>query len=253
MTTMLAPAIAYPFFFLVGLALGSFGNVVAYRLPAGKSLGGRSRCPHCGRALGVWELFPLLSWVFLRARCRGCKQQISVQYPLVELTVALLFTAAGAYVSFDLLPSLALGIALWSMLLIAIIDVRTQTIPDALTLVLALAGGACNWLLHGMFTFSGALTGLGCMGLLWAVSRGTWTGSGDVLLAAALGLLLGHWPFMVLALMASYILGAAVAIVLLVTRAAGRRAHIPFGPFLIAGALIAFFLGDAIFTLVFPY
>lgn len=253
MNTSLAPAIAYPFFFLFGLALGSFGNVVAYRLPAGKSLGGRSHCPHCGRTLGVLDLFPVLSWIFLRAKCRGCKQPISLQYPVVELVVALLFTGAAVYSSFDLLPSLMLGIVLWSMFLIAIIDIRTQLIPDALTLVIALAAVGYYWSLYGTFTFTGALVGLGFMGLLWAVSRGRWTGSGDVFLAGALGLFVGHWPFMIIALMASYIIGAVIAVILLVTRITGRHAHVSFGPFLIAGALVSFFFGERIFWIAFPY
>lgn len=250
---MLVPALGYPLFFLFGLALGSFGNVVAYRLPVRKSLGGRSHCPNCGRTLGILDLFPVLSWLFLRAKCRSCSRPISIQYPLVELAVALLFTGAAAYSSFDLLPSVFLGFVFWSMFLITLIDLRTQLIPDLLSLTLAVSGVAYTWSLYGTFTFTGAIAGLLFMGTLWGVSRGRWTGSGDVLLAGAIGLFLGHWPYMILSLMISYIIGAFISLGLLIARKAGPNTHISFGPFLIAGALISFFFGEAIFRMVFPY
>ncbi len=160
---------------------------------------------------------------------------------------------AAYYTSFQFFPAAALSIVFWAMLLIALIDLRTSTIPDVLTLVLVLAAIAYTYFTYGTFTVTGGLAGASFMGVLWLGSGGRWVGSGDVFLAGALGLFVGHWPFMALALMASYIVGAFVAIILLASRLIGRKAHVPFGPFLIFGALAAFFFGDAIFLQVFPY
>lgn len=241
----LDPSIGYPFFAMLGLVLGSFGNVVIWRVPFGESLHGRSHCPRCARTLGASELVPVLSWIIQRGRCRGCGGKISIRYPLVELAAGMLFVLAFALAGFDFPRALVIGIAFWAMLVIAIIDARTQLIPDALTFVLLLCGLALAWM-NGYLPLAAPAIGLAFFGAQWALSRGRWVGSGDVFLAGALGLLLGSWEHAVLMLFLSYILGAITALILLATGIVRRGEHIAFGPFLVAGAFGAFVFGEKI-------
>lgn len=250
MPPLLDPAAGYLFFALLGLTLGSFGNVVIGRLPAGESLNGRSHCPHCGRTLGALELIPVLSWIFLRAKCYGCGRRISPQYPLIEITVACLFALALYVANFDPLPALITGIAFWTMLMIGMIDAKTQMIPDALTILLALCGIALG-LTDGHIPLLAPAIGIGFFGLQWLLSRGKWVGSGDVFLAGALGLLLGSWQMVVLMLFLAYIGGSIVVLIMLLTGKIARGAHLAFGPFLVAGAFVTFAFGDRILNMMF--
>lgn len=124
-------------FFIYGICIGSFLNVVIYRLPLEKSLGGRSGCPNCNRQIKAIELIPVFSWVFLGGKCKGCKQKISFIYPLIELTVGGLFVLA--YLQYGLSVMTFIMIIFWSMLLvIAIIDLQTKYIFD-ITLIVTIA------------------------------------------------------------------------------------------------------------------
>jgi leader peptidase (prepilin peptidase)/N-methyltransferase len=243
MYTPLEPAVAYPLFLVLGLAVGSFGNVVAGRLPAGESLDGRSHCPHCSRTLSVLELIPVISWLLLRAKCRGCAKPISAQYPLVELAAGFLFMLALPLQDFLPLQSLALALAFWVMLIIVIIDARTQLIPDALTITLALCGAVLCYF-SGVVPVIAVLIGLGFFGIQWIISRGRWVGSGDIFLSGALGLLLQRWDLMVVSLFIAYIGGSFIVVALLASKKIQRHAHVAFGPFLIGGAFIALLFGD---------
>lgn len=240
------PTLLTTLFFVIGIVLGSFGNVLAHRLPAGESIGGRSRCPHCKRVLGPLELVPILSWLFQCARCRGCGSPISVWYPIVECASGVLFVFALIHVQYDPLPALLLAIALWTMLLITVIDVRTQLIPDVLTITLAIAALAYQLIASGTLDITGAFLGIAFLGGQWLISRGRWIGSGDVLLIGALGLLTGNWYMMIIALMVSYIVGAFLSVIFLAAGVIKRHAHVPFGPYLIIGSLIAFLFGEEI-------
>jgi prepilin signal peptidase PulO-like enzyme (type II secretory pathway) len=239
------------FLFLIGVALGSFGNVVILRLPQNESIGGRSRCPHCKHVLQAWELIPLFSFIILGGRCHHCKKPIAWQYPLVELVSGLLFVLAGIFLSFVIAPSILLGLALWAMLLIAVVDARTQTIPDVLTATLFLAALTLRIVTHS-FDVGGAMLAIVFFGLQWLLSRGKWVGSGDVFLAIALGVLLGSWVHLLLALMAAYIVGALFVSVLLGLGTMHRSQHIAFGPFLVLGATLAFFYGDKALVFLMP-
>ncbi len=231
--------------------MGSFGNVVISRVPKEEALTGRSHCPHCGRILSALELVPVLSWIMLCAKCRGCHKRIAFQYPLIELLSALLFVTAAYLQPLSAVAALVLAIAFWAMLLIAVIDLQTQMIPDVLTLLLALCGVSYHWMMDDS-SFAPALIGIGFFGIQWVVSRGRWVGSGDIFLAGALGLIVGTWPLMIVALMASYIIGAAVALILLATGWIKKSENISFGPFLILGAMIALVWGQKMLAFVLP-
>lgn len=252
LSLFIEPAIGLPLFALLGLVMGSFGNVVIGRVPSRETLGGRSHCVHCKKTLSPAELIPVLSWVFLRGKCFGCKKPISMQYPIIELLMGVLFVIAAVHTSFQLLPAVLLCIVFWAMLLITVIDLQTQMIPDALTIVLALSGFFYHWASMGIIAFDAMVLGVAFLGVQWLMSRGRWIGTGDLFLIGALGLLLGAWQLMAVGLFVGYIVGAVIAGMLLLTKKISRNAHVPFGPFLITGAFVALVWGEEILRLAFP-
>jgi leader peptidase (prepilin peptidase) / N-methyltransferase len=242
------PWFLYAVFAAFGLVMGSFGNVLIARLPAEKSIGGRSKCPRCGRMIRLYENIPVLSFVMLGGKCAGCKKPISWQYPLVEIGSALLFVLAYSLFPDDLLSSALTAIGLWALLLIMAIDAQTQSIPDVLTLILAVVGLILHWHL-GDIPILAPLLGAGFFGVQWALSRGKWVGSGDILLAAAMGFFLGSWPLLLVALMLAYIIGAIIVTTLLMQRKAKAGQSIAFGPFFVLGTVVAFVWGELLLTI----
>lgn len=250
MPLFLEPILACPLFFALGLVMGSFGNVVADRLPTATSLGGRSHCEGCNKTLRLWELIPVFSWLALRGRCARCGVRIPARFTVVEFLMGMLFVLAAYASSFLLIPSLLLAIAFWAMLLITVIDLRTQLIPDILTIILGVSALGYQLVIGGNPLIA-TLIGPAFFGAQWLLSRGRWVGSGDVFLSGALGLLLGTWPLALIGLFLAYITGALIALIGLLTRTVTRSSHIPFGPFLILGTLVSFFWGNEILALLF--
>ena len=237
------------FVFLVGLVFGSFGSVIVHRFPADKAINGRSQCPVCKHTLGVLDLFPVLSFVCLLGKCRHCGTRIPVRYPLTELLSACVITLPFLLYTEALVPPVLLAVALWALFLIALVDIDTQGIPDILSFpfvlmsaVYAVVSGGVSW--AAPFVFAGFFF------LQWAISRGKWVGSGDIILAVGLGFLLSSVQEVVIALGASYILGAVVAIVLIATKKRTRKDHLPFGPFLALGTVLVLVWGDALMALL---
>ena len=260
---------------LFGLVIGSFLNVLVIRGNTGRSLAGRSGCMSCGAQLTVYELVPIFSWLFARGRCRHCGSAISVQYPLVELATAALFAlVASAGLP---MPVHLLTLAVFA-LYVAIVayDVRHTIIPD--TWSYAAAGLAFLFALVSArhVTFWTLLAGpivAAPLYLLWLLSRGRALGLGDAKLTLSFGYLLGIVPGFV-SLMYGFFLGAIFAILVflpweryvrLYTVLRGKRlkqrgatftmkSEVPFGPFLIAGALIVWTLHAHQLPLpLFPY
>jgi leader peptidase (prepilin peptidase)/N-methyltransferase len=243
----MAPALAPAALF--GLLIGSFLNVVAWRLPRGESLiKPRSKCPGCATQLKAYDNIPLFSWLVLRGRCRGCGEKISARYPVVEAVTAALYVLVVALKSGDTLQ-MVLGLVLVTFLVpIAVIDLDLKIIPNKLTApaaVLAVALGAVlepSYLPEQLAAGAGALIFF----LLPTLVHSKGMGMGDVKLVAVLGLYLGRAvaPAIFIALILGVVVGAAVIAMKGVSD--GRRTKIPFGPFLAVGALVAFFVGDAI-------
>jgi len=241
----MAPALAPAALF--GLLIGSFLNVVAWRLPRGESLiKPRSKCPGCGTQLKAYDNIPLFSWLVLRGRCRGCGEKISARYPVVEAVTAALYVLVVALKWGDALQ-LALGLVLVTFLVpIAVIDLDLRIIPNKLTApaaVLAVALGAVlepSYLPEQLAAGAGALIFF----LLPTLVHQKGMGMGDVKLVAVLGLYLGRAvaPAIFIALILGVVVGAAIIAMKGVSE--GRRTKVPFGPFLAIGALIAFFVGD---------
>lgn len=236
-------------FAVLGLAFGSFGNVLIARLPAEKSVGGRSVCPRCGKTLTWKELIPVVSYVCLKGQCLGCKERISLQYALVELAGAIVFVIAVLVIPHDAFGALLAAISLWALFLIAVIDAHTQTIPDVLTIV----AGAAGLLLHvylGTVGLIAPIIGGAFFGAQWAMSGGRWVGSGDIFLAIAMGLLLGSWLLMLIALTAAYIMGALWVLWLLFRHKIDVGQSVAFGQFLVLGTFVSFIWGKEILVLM---
>ncbi len=217
--------------FILGLLVGSFLNVLIYRLPRELPfVKGRSHCPRCDRVLVWYDLIPLISYIVLFGRCRSCKRHISLQYPLIELASGLLFVFA---------PSLLWLIALEIFLVLSVIDLRHLLIPDGLLVVLVALALAMRVAWHS----ANLLSALGIGGfflLIWLISHGKWIGFGDVKLGAALGLLFG-FPGAIVVLYGGVVFGGLVGIILLLLRKANRKTAVPLGTFL-ALAAIAYIL-----------
>lgn len=231
------------FVFLIGVVMGSFGNVLIARLPEEKSLVGRSRCPHCGYQLKAWENFPILSFLILRAHCRKCKRRISLQYPIIELLGGILFLLAFWHIGTISVASVALALSLWLLLLIATIDMRTQLMPDSLNIpfiVLAVIYAIAN----GSWNIPAVAIACGFFVLQWIVSRGRWIGSGDLLLSFGIGWLFASWQQSLLFLFIAYVTGAVVASVLLLNRKTNMEARFAFGPFLVFAAIVTVLYSD---------
>jgi leader peptidase (prepilin peptidase)/N-methyltransferase len=224
---------------VIGACMGSFGNVLVDRLPAGESILGRSRCDGCAKTLSPLELVPLFSWIFLRGRCRACGSRIPARVPAVEASCAAL--GAFALAQAGSVPSAAaLFFSLWALLLIAVVDARTKTIPDVLTLCAFAGAVAYQWFHAGAVPVLGPCIAAAFFAVQWLLSRGRWVGSGDVLLAGAIGMLLGTPHAAVWLLLTAYGIGASVAIVLVATKRASRRDMLPFGPFLVIAGYLVF-------------
>lgn len=204
---------------------------------------------HCGKRLGPLELIPVLSWLFLRGRCRGCGGRISARYPVVELLNGALWYLCVRAVGLTafLVPALALVTAL---LVASFIDIDTQEIPNGVTIFILIV--AVLWNVYAAFEGYGVLlqnvvgffTASGILLVLAIISRGG-VGGGDIKLMAACGLLLG-WKNMLLTLAVASILGVLVMVPVFLIKRLRRGTPIPFGPFLAAGMVISMLYGEAI-------
>jgi leader peptidase (prepilin peptidase)/N-methyltransferase len=234
---------------LGGLIIGSFLNVVAWRLPRGESLSHPgSHCPSCDTPIKPYDNIPVVSWLLLRGRCRSCGEPISPRYPLVELTTGLLW-AAVVIADYDDVPALVRGILLVTFLIpIALIDLDHRLIPNKLTLPAAVLALVAIVALDLDFLVEALIAGAAGFAFFFlaalAYPRGM--GMGDVKLAGVLGLYLGRAvaPAIFIALIAGVVVGAAIIARKGATE--GRRTAVPFGPFLALGGVIALFAGDAL-------
>ncbi|MCK9380810.1 MAG: A24 family peptidase [Sulfuritalea sp.] len=256
---------------LLGVMVGSFLNVVIHRLPImmerdwaaqcaelrGEPLPAfevlslarpRSRCPQCGHSITALENIPVISWLLLRGRCKGCAAPISLRYPLIEALTGLLFAFVAWHFGFN---AAALGAMVFVAALIALtsIDFDTQLLPDDITLPLLWLGLALN--AFSVYTdlksaVIGAMAGyLSLWCVYWSfklITGKEGMGYGDFKLLAALGAWLG-WQMLPLAILVSSLVGAAVGVALMVFARHGRNVPIPFGPYLAAAGAIALVWG----------
>jgi len=233
---------------LAGLIFGSFFNVVAHRLPRGESLAApASRCPCCGTPIKPYDNVPVLSWLWLRGRCRACGDSISPRYPLVEaatagLAVAVVLVKDGAH-------DTALGLALVAILVpVALIDLDHRIIPNKIMLPAAVAAIVIGLVTRPAGVPEQLIAGAAAAGFLlaFALAYPRGMGMGDVKLAGVLGLYLGRSVAVALlvAVIAGTVVGAAIMARLGVQQ--GRKTAVPFGPFLALGGIVGLLAGPAI-------
>lgn len=243
---------------LLGLIVGSYLNVVIYRLPRGIStVTPRSRCPECGAAIRAVDNVPVVSYLLLGGRCRACRARISWRYPLLEAATSALFVASFLRfgISFEA-PAAALFCAL--LLVLALIDFDHMILPDKLTYP-AIALGI---LLQPFLSWArlwdgpwgamagaalGALLGAGILLAVWAawylIRREEGMGLGDAKMLAAIGAFLG-WKGVLVSLFFAALSGSVVGLGLMAWSGLGGKARLPFGTFLALGGLIALFVGE---------
>lgn len=258
---MLNSLVPWVFVFAIGASIGSFLNVVIYRLPAGISLlSPPSRCPSCFRRLKLYDNVPVLGWLWLRGRCRYCRTTISLRYPLVELISGLLYMALFLRFGWSLETPLYWGLVSW-LVILTLIDIDTLTLPNSLTM----SGVCLGWLAQAVLapdlapeqtivsvlgaSIAASILGLWLfdgISLLGAVVFGkTVMGGGDGKLAAMLGAWLG-WQGLLLSVLLASFLGALGGGLGVAIGRLDRRHPIPFGPFLAFGAGITIFFGQAL-------
>jgi leader peptidase (prepilin peptidase)/N-methyltransferase len=234
---------------LFGLVIGSFLNVVAYRLPLKKSIvRPGSSCPHCGHAIRWYHNIPVVGWLILHGRCRDCAARISWRYPLVEALTGGLF--AAAYLVYGLGGRLLLAWAFMAaMIAIVLIDLDYQIIPDKIVLPGAAVGLAASIALRPAGWWEYLVAAAGAAGFLFVIAL-IWAGGmgfGDVKMALLMGAVLGR--SVIVAMFLAFLIGGVLGVVLIATKARSRKDRIPFGPFLAAGSIIALFYGQGILDL----
>lgn len=262
---------------LLGLFIGSFLNVVIYRLPKMMQNDWRqqcqeflelkadtessdsamtlshpaSSCPHCGHKIRPWENIPIISWLLLRGRCSACKQPISVRYPIVELATGLLSLSVAIHFGFSWQTAAALPLT-WALIALTLIDFDEQLLPDSIVLPMLWLGLLLS--LFDIFTDShSAIIGAACGYLsLWLVFQlfklltgKEGMGYGDFKLFALFGAWFG-WQSLVQVILLSSVVGAMVGILLIIIRGRDRNIPIPFGPYLAAAGWISLIWGEQI-------
>jgi prepilin signal peptidase PulO-like enzyme (type II secretory pathway) len=251
--------------FVLGLLIGSFLNVVILRLHTGRSaVSGRSACARCARTLEWYELIPLCSFLALRGKCRTCNTQISFQYPVVEVTTAVLFLLfyiklplAASFTYYSWISYIAALVVISLLMVIAVYDARHKIIPDEIVYPLMLTGLVAIIVKTAFFSafdpvravIDGVLVALPFF-VLWVASRGRAMGFGDVKLALGLGWILGLTKGFTMVIL-SFWIGAIAGLFLLgLSKKYSMKSQIPFGPFLIAAAFIVSFWGMTISSVV---
>jgi leader peptidase (prepilin peptidase)/N-methyltransferase len=243
---------------LFGLLLGSFANVCIARMPRRRSIvHPGSACPSCGAKIRWYDNVPVLSWILLRGKCRDCKAPISARYPVVEMLCALLFLSAKLRFGFSWTLVLRDWPLLFSFLVVTFIDLRHRIIPDIFSIggtLLALATAGLPEANGWGPAFLGASVGFGVFyGFAWLYEKMTGRsglGGGDVKLLALIGAFLGVQGVFSTILISS-VLGSIVGIAwgFLSGRKRVMRVAIPYGPFLVLGALVEYFFGEVLWLL----
>ena len=233
---------------MIGLCVGSFLNVCIHRLPLRTSVVfPPSRCPACGTILRAIDLVPVLSYLWLRGRCRSCGTGIALRYPIVELATALGFGAAAARWGLGL-AGLQAAVFLSFLIVACFTDLETGIIPNRVTIPGTIVGLAIMAIgpAGPVTAVLGMVAGGGTLLLLALVSRGG-MGGGDIKLGALMGAFLG-WPDIGVALAVAFLAGGVAGIALMAAGRKRRRDPVAFGPFLAIGAVVALFWGAPILT-----
>ena len=250
--------------FIIGLCMGSFLNVVLFRKSPNsqkRQLSGRSFCPNCKKILAWYELIPLLSFFILKKRCLKCKKPISWQYFFVEFFTGVLFVAVSKY-AFDiyglkascLIIILLLCIIVSFFILLFVYDLKYLVLPNSflyLSLFFVLFYKVFLFVLNNfdfkvmLGSLGAALIAGGFFAFLVFISNEQWMGIGDIFLGIIIGILSG-WPNVLVSLFFAFVSGGVIGVLLVLSKQKAMKSRVPFGPFLLAGALFGMFFGDKI-------
>lgn len=262
---------------LLGLCLGSFVNALVWRVhEQDKEQGkkrtdtkrlqdlsiskGRSMCPHCSHELSALDLLPVVSWVALQGKCRYCRKSISWQYPLVEIATALLFIASYVFWPTPVTGGTIALFGAWLLMLtglmaLVVYDIRWMLLPNRIVFPLYAVGvvyaglsilQSADRLQAAAMTILSVAIGGGIFYLIYQISKGNWIGGGDVKLGWLLGLFVGGPQYSFLYIFIASLLGTALALPLMAASKLNASRVVPFGPFLIAGAIITVLFGNDI-------
>ena len=267
--------------FLIGIFVGSFLNVIINRLPRKETIiKGRSHCESCKKELAWYDLIPLLSFMLLRGKCRYCNKQLSLYYPIIEFSTGILFVLVYAFVNFQFSifnfqsisqflifnslifnPQSLISLVYYlfiasSFIVIFFEDLEFGIIPDKVIFPAVILSLFYFLIVNPQSLFINLISAIGTCAfflILFLITKGKGMGFGDVKLAFLLGLILG-FPKIILALYLAFLTGAFVGIILILwKKKKSIREAIPFGPFLIAGALTSLFLGDLLIPKIIAY
>lgn len=255
---------------IFGLIIGSFLNVVIYRFHTNRSLNDRSHCLSCGKSLNWYELFPLLSYLALRGRCRTCESFIPSRYALVEVLTALTFVLAYLSTT-DIIVFILLSIFMSALVVVLVYDLYHMIIPDELSFFLAVIAtlivgyeawliGSVGWLGYGILS---ALIAFLFFFSLWWFSGGQWLGFGDAKLSVSLGMLVGLSGLFSL-IVWSFWIGALISVSIILVqkinlhkylgfgraRRVKMKSEVPFAPFLIIGFVMVYYFNANILDFI---
>lgn len=235
----------YVLLFIYGIVIGSFVNVLIYRLPKHEDFVKiRSHCMNCGYQLRWFDLIPIVSWVIYGGKCRKCGQKISAQYPLIEALNGILYVLVGLVYGISI-DTVLLCLASSILVAISVIDFRTMIIPPGLSIAIWVLG--IIRMIFDLINFTTYLVGFaavsGFLLILYMISKGRWIGGGDIKLMAATGLLIG-WKLNILAFFLGCIYGSVIHIIRM--KISGKGHVLALGPYLAAGVMTAVLVGKEI-------
>lgn len=235
----------YVLLFIYGIVIGSFVNVLIYRLPKHEDFVKiRSHCMNCGYQLRWFDLIPIVSWVIYGGKCRKCGQKISAQYPLIEALNGILYVLVGLVYGISI-DTVLLCLASSILVAISVIDFRTMIIPPGLNIAIGVIG--IIRMIFDLKNFTTYLVGFaavsGFLLILYMISKGRWIGGGDIKLMAATGLLIG-WKLNILAFFLGCIYGSVIHIIRM--KISGKGHVLALGPYLAAGVMTAVLVGKEI-------
>lgn len=247
------------FLFLFGLCVGSFLNVLIYRLPHNLSIAGRSFCPKCRKKISWYDNIPILSFILLRGECRSCHSPISFYYPAIELVTGFLFVFTVFFFPDESIKYQVLSIKytmeliyylfiVSALIMIFFTDLKHGIIPDKIIFSSIFISLFYFLLIHNSLFMIHLLSAFGAFIfflLLFLITKGKGMGFGDVKLAFLMGIILG-FPKIIVALYIAFLTGALLSLILVLCRKKGLKDTVPFGPYLVLATLALFFFGDLI-------
>ena len=257
-----------PFLFITGIVFGSFLNVLSDRLPAERSILGRSNCESCKHVLAWYDLIPILSYFFLKARCRYCKAELSLYYPLVEIVTGTVFVMVWFLLPIDQLhtisnlsQSLIISLKILyeiiaaALLVVFFADLKSQIIPDSMQTVLFISAQIIRMIVFGfgvdvvLYSLVEGFIIMSPLLLLYVLTKGRGMGFGDVKLAFIIGVLFGV-KIGIGVLYISFVFGALVGLILIISKKSGIKSKIAFGPFIVASMFVALFYHDIVLVCI---